>query len=743
MPHTKALALLILAGTAVPAFAQTAAPSTDEVVQMEAFNVTTTIGAYHEETSSMATKIPTDLKELSSSLQILNANSISDKNAVTLQDVFQYVIGIAQSQQNVNGFTFRGFSNSGSFTQNIEYDGLQGGELKKGAQSAANVESIEFLKGPNSVLYGQMKPGGLLNIVTKSPEEQPHTDIKTTFSTYAGRYDSFGSKWGETATIDTTGPVDAGKHLLYRIIVDAETQHPFRIGDYDKLISAYPSLTYRWTTDTYLTVKLVAAADKRRTDDGMIPIFTNGTAFGANARWTMPPLNVVYQDPTDVSRDYGESLSTYFQKRFGDNWTFRAQERSVWHMDTAREFTNNNTSVFFPKAAFATPATQGLTRQYNHVINGHRYHYYDANLYGTFGPEAFSNTLIVGVGGGQEYFDNSRYGFGPNVTPIVSLYAPILGQSPYPPDGTGISSPYEQFTSFGAYALDQIRVATRLHLTLGTRYNQQNAHAIDIYKPLTTPYVHQFVTKQTSSAGAVYDLTKQLSVYANWSQSFLPNDVTAVDASGRSNFGPETGTSYEAGLKFETPSRNLYTSLAYYWIDRENVLTATGTNLPVTGQPIQQVDGAQHSEGWEVETQWQPWPYFQIQGGVAIAKAFVYRSEKNPRTQGDDLINAPRGSGNLWARYNVPGGVLKGFGAGLGWIYVGKYWGGSDTTQVYFPVPGYTRADLAFYYKWKRYDFALNIQNLFDRKYILAVQAPTAVFEGDERKLTLSVETRF
>jgi iron complex outermembrane receptor protein len=721
----------------------TTADTTGEVVRMDAFNVSTSIGAYHEETSSMATKVPTDLKELASSLQILNATAIADRNSVTLQDIFQYVNGLTQSQQNVNGFTFRGIANSGSFTQNIEYDGLQGGTLKKGAQGAADVDNIEFLKGPNSVLYGQMRPGGLLNIVSKSPQAEQRLNLRASFFTYGGKYNNLGSVNGQAGVIDSTGPIDSSKHWLYRVIVDAESSPSYRTGDYDKLVSVYPSLAYQWNEKTSFTVKLELSQDRRRTDDGLMPIFTTGIAYGSNARWTTAPLNTVYQDPTDVSREKGEALATAFHTELAHRWTLRIQTRTVWHTDQAHEFTNNNVSTIFPKASFATLATTGLTRQYNNVINGHRYNYYDANIFGDIGPKSFLNTVLVGVGGGDEYFANQRFAFGPNVLPVVSLYHPILGQTPYPADGTKVQSNQESFTTFGAYVLDQIKIGNRIHFNAGTRYNQQSGAGLDVFNPNTAPYTRQFVTSETSQVGAVFDVTSLLSAYGSWSQSFVPNDVTSVDANGNSGFAPEQGLQYEGGLKFESADRKLFASAAAYWIKRTNVLVASGLTRPVTGQAILRLDGEQHSEGIEVEAQYQPLPYWQIQAGVALSKAFVAASLKNPQTVGDDLTNAPRGNGNFWSRYNIPSGPFKGLGLGTGVIYVGKYWGGDPTSAVYFPVPGYTRVDTAVYYKWRRYDLSLNVQNLFDRRFYLAVQTQNVVFAGDERKLSLSVATHF
>lgn len=150
--------------TGDPASAGPAASANDSS-RSQQIVISTTIGTYHEGVSMMAAKIPMDTLDLPSSLTILNNSVIRDMEAVTLTDVTNYVTGATQSQNAINGFSFRGFTNTGSYTQNIEFDGLQGATLKRASLSAADVEAIEFLKGPNSILYGQMNPGGLLNIV--------------------------------------------------------------------------------------------------------------------------------------------------------------------------------------------------------------------------------------------------------------------------------------------------------------------------------------------------------------------------------------------------------------------------------------------------------------------------------------------------------------------------------------------------------------------------------------------------
>ena len=743
-----ALLLAPAFGQSAAAPAATAAPA-DDVVRLEAFNVSTTIGTYHQATSSMATKLPMELKDLASSLSIMNSTAITDRNAVTLTDVFNYVVGATQSQQNINGFSFRGFPNTGSYAQNIQFDGLMGATLKKAASSAANVDSLEFLKGPNGVLYGQMNPGGLLNIVTKNPREVTETRLRATMGFYAGEFDSLGSRTTTTASLDTTGPALNSKHLFYRLVVDAGSTPSSRPGNSDRNLSIFPSLTYKWNKETYFTVKGESSQNTRRQDDGVIPIFTNRTAFGENATYFTAPFNTVYNDAKDRATDRGSAISTFFHAALGADWTLRVQSRAVWHVDVTREFSVNNANVYSPTATFASPTTI-LRRQYNNVKNGHRYDYADANIFRSFGTDRFKNTVILGVAGGGEFFGNSRLAFGPNlpVTQAITLLNPLLDQAAYPADGTGTTNNLTYQTAFGEYVSDQIKIGDQLHLSLGLRHDRQLVHGLNTLVPATSKF-STTISPYTKQFGAVWNLTSSVSTYASWSQSFKPQTTIAFDVNGNSTFPPESGQQYEAGVKFETPSKNLNVTVAAYEINRTNVLVASGTNFTVptgtaqVGQGISRLDGKQQSRGLEFEAQWQPMPNWQIQTGYAYSKALIAQSLKNPTTVGLDLANAPRVSGNIWTRYNLPQGVLKGLGFGTGVVYVGKAWAGDPTTTVYYRLPGWTRVDSSIYYKWQRYDVALNVQNLLDRRYISAAQSAITLNMGEERKLTFSVGTRF
>lgn len=713
--------------------------------ELEEVVVSAVIGTYYESTSQMASKMPMEIRDLASSLSIMNESAIRDRNAVALTDVFNYVVGATQSQGNINGFSFRGFPNTGSYTQNIQFDGLLGATLKKAATSAANVDSLEFLKGPNGVMYGQMNPGGLLNIVSKSPLERAQYGLRLSLGQYAG---AFRSRAGDVFNLnfDATGPIAGSEKLFYRLVVDGGETPSSRPGNHSKSRSIYPSLMFKWSEDTSLLIKAEDSDDRRRQDDGVVPIFTGGTAFGPNATWTTAPLDTVYNNSDDWAHDYGSAIAAVFRTKV-DDWNFRVQTRSVWHVDQVYEFTVNNANVYNPMAAFATPTTT-LRRQFNNVKNGHRYNFADASVHRAFGPESFQHTILFGLSGGGEAFYNNRIAFGPNTTvaQAIALINPVIDLYSYPTTGI-IGQRYEvtRQTMFGQYLADQIKVGDKLNISLGVRREMLKAYGADFHKE---------ITPITGQAGIVYDVTPAIAVYGSWSESAKPQTTVSFNPQGGTDFPPESGEQFEIGAKIQSADANMNLTLAAYQITRTNVVVPSGTNfqandpavlsgLVVVGTPISRLDGKQRSRGYEIELQYQPMQNWQLQLGYAHSDAKILESLRNPASVGLNLANAPTDTGNFWTRYNIPNGRFAGLGFGGGVIYVGEAFAGDPTTAVYYLMPAWTRVDASAYYKWGRYDVALNIQNALDRRYIASAQSALTLNVGEQRKMTLSFGMKF
>src|SRR5438046_4752129 len=130
-----------------------------------------------------------EMRDVPATLQVLNAAFIDDQRALSLEDLYPYIIGMTRESTAALGFTLRGFSNNltNTMLNNVQTDGLPGLASRFGSPTTANVERVEALKGPMSVLYGSMNPGGIINIVTKHPLARASHSVYATTASFAGQ----------------------------------------------------------------------------------------------------------------------------------------------------------------------------------------------------------------------------------------------------------------------------------------------------------------------------------------------------------------------------------------------------------------------------------------------------------------------------------------------------------------------------------------------------------------------------
>lgn len=729
-PRRTALAALCACSFAAAVRAQTAPPADQEVVKLSAYEVTTTLGSYVDTTSAAATKMPVAMQDLPSSVQVLNANFMNDVRAQRLDDLYPYVVGMYRDQSlQANGFSLRGFSSVGSNLTSVQVDNLPGLASRFGSPPTADVERVEIIKGPTSVFYGQANPGGLINIITKSPKEISANSFTTFLSTYDSPVSGFGDRLSWTATLDSTGPIDAGKHWLYRVVGSYERDNLFRDYDYLHNVYLFPSLTYRWDARTWITMKIDYTRETRQSNDGL--------AVPDNNLALLPPINVTYTQPGDTDKDAGEALELNFHHQLSRDWTLRVNTRSVYHDDT--RYALEAVQGKITSAALYTNST--ISRRFRDQVNGRRYNFLDANLYGSLGPASFRHTLIFGVNGGKEFSDLDRLSFGPTINPPVNLYQSVPDTSSYPaPLASSLNDRKTNFYNYGAYASDSMKIGQKWFASAGVRHDEQDAASHEVYSNKG----HKQVDAATvPSFGLLFQPVPSVSLYADYSRSFKPQSVDFVNAVGSPGFPPETGNQIETGVKFETADHNLTATLAVYDIKKQNVLESTGKSTP-QGDTIYELTGGQESKGVEFTTVWLPVPNWQVQLGYTYIDARVTQS-LTPAEDGLVLENVPHNGGSLWTRYNFATGALKGFGAGFGEIYVGSRVGYANGGISGAPMaePGYARTDLAFYYQWRRTYFSLNVQNLLDRRYIASAYYNSSVIPGDPRRITFSVRVDF
>ncbi|MDF5723904.1 MAG: TonB-dependent receptor [Rhizonema sp. PD37] len=266
--------------------------------------------------------------------------------------------------------------------------------------------------------------------------------------------------------------------------------------------------------------------------------------------------------------------------------------------------------------------------------------------------------------------------------------------------------------ALGIYLQDQITLADNLKVLLGGRFDI----ASNDYRRLDT-VSGGFQQNEAFSprVGIVYQPIPPISLYASYGKSFLQAGTTA-----RAQAEPERGTQYEVGVKVDLSSR-LAATLAFYDLTRTNLPTPDPNNPLFTI-----LVGEQRSRGIEFDLTGEILPGWNVIAGYAYTDAEV--TKDNTIAVGNQINNVPKHAINLWTTYEIQSGALKGFGAGLGFYFVGDRQGDLVNT---FVLPSYFRTDAALFYKRGQFRAGLNFKNLFNIDYFDSSSSRDNVYYGD------------
>ncbi|MEL7315736.1 MAG: TonB-dependent receptor, partial [Cyanobacteria bacterium J06559_3] len=209
--------------------------------------------------------------------------------------------------------------------------------------------------------------------------------------------------------------------------------------------------------------------------------------------------------------------------------------------------------------------------------------------------------------------------------------------------------------------------------------------------------------------GIVYQPIEELALYASYSRSFEPNELTAITTDG-DFLDPEEGEQFEVGLKTELFDGRLAATLAFFDITQTNV-AAPDPDAPLGSGFVVPI-GEQTSRGMELNVTGEILPGWNILAGFTLLDAEIEESPDFP--DGATLPNVPDTSASLWTTYEIQSGSLAGLGFGLGLYYVGERQGDEENS---FTLDEYLRTDAAIYYRQDDFRLGLNFRNLFDIDY--------------------------
>ncbi|HEX3367336.1 TonB-dependent siderophore receptor [Phenylobacterium sp.] len=631
-------------------------------------------------------------------LSITPRQVIEDRGATSLSEVFRNSSGISlgagESSWQGTNLSIRGFN-----ARNDMYlDGMR--DFGSYTRDPFNLEEVELLQGPSSILFGRGSTGGVVNQVSKTPTLQGFIRGEA-----VGGTDNLAR-----GTVDLDAPLpQLGEGAAVRVAAMAHTQE-FTDRDQARYRreGVAPSLAFGLGTATRLTLSYLYQWEDDIPDYGL-PYFRGAPAPVAR--------NNFYGFDSDYLRTRANVATARFEHDFSPDITFRDQLR---YADYGRHWRDTEPQVITTGVTSATPlsaiqvnrALQGGTSRETFLQN-------QMDVLATFRTGAIEHHLAAGWEVGPES-SKPTYDNGLNI-PATSLLTPTEGQ-PF----SGIDLPRVKVSTtadtVGVYLIDTLKFGPHWEVSGGVRWDRFSSHyaaqffgntVATLNQPTTSQDVHQTDEKPSWRGSVVYKPMPNGSIYFDYSTSFNPSaealsQIVAVRSFNVGNIGlaPETNETFEVGTKWNLLANRLQLQGAIFHEEKQNARVPDPTNSAVNilaGD--QRVDGAEVELAGKVTDAWQ------------VTASYTYLDGKTIKTVpggpplNSPLFNAPRDSAALWTTYQLPMRIEIGGGVN----YLSRRFA-SLTTVPFTSVPGYTTLDLMA--KWQATDhirLQVNVNNVTDK----------------------------
>ncbi|WNZ21649.1 TonB-dependent receptor [Leptolyngbya sp. NK1-12] len=633
---------------------------------------------YIVDEATTATRTDTPLRDIPQSIQVIPRQVLEDQQVIRLEDALRNVSGISPGD-NFGGtrdqFFIRGFQQF-----NIFRDGFRDERIV--FQETANIERIEVLKGPASVLFGSLEPGGIINIIPERPLSEP----RYAFDMQLGNFGLVRPQ------LDFTGPLNRDGTIRYRLNALYERGAGFR--DFDQNIQRFfvaPVLSWDISDHTNVLFEFEYLYDERPFDRGLVAIGDEVADI---------PRERILGEPGDFLENTAYSLGYILEHRFNQDWRIR----------NAFRFSSSETLDLKADSDSLDEETGILSRTF--ASNDDIRHLFDAQLavIGSFATGPMNHDIAVGVDYYRNYSQGTNRSLPAGETPSLDIFDPDYEIIPQPEleDLTVLARDSSSgIDVFGVYLQDLISITDNLKLLLGGRFDFADQESV-FNNSLSTRYDEAFNPR----VGIVYQPIEPLSLYASFSRSFAPNFGTTSDGE---TLEPERGTQYEIGARAEFLEGRLLANLALYDLTKVNIADVDPNDPTAT---FYVAIGEQRSRGIELDVAGEVLPGLNLIASYAYTDAEITKGTFGI-PDGNRPANVPEHSGSFWATYEIQQGNLQGLGFGLGLFVAGERQGDNQNT---FELPGYVRTDAAIYYRRNNWRASLNVRNLFDVNYYEGIE---------------------
>jgi len=638
-------------------------------------------GKYLSVNEVNSVKTPTPIIDVPQSLSIITADQITERGITSVRDIIDYTPGVntSQGEGHRDAVVFRGVRSTADFYIDGNRDDVQY------YRALYNVEQVEVLRGPNALLFGRGGTGGIINRVSKKAKLDEHfTGYKTTVDSFGG----FG--------VEVDSNFSAGDSSAIRINAhydSLENHRDFFDGD---RVGFNPTARFELTPDTTIDISYEYADHERFVDRG-IPTGPDGRPVEALE-------DIIFTDPersatTLEAHIFRAALQHNFSDTLKGNF-------SAFYGDYDKVYQN-----FFAVAFDQTTNRVDLdgyideTDRQNTILS--------ANLVSEFQTGDVAHTLIFG----GEYIDTSSDQFRLNSVfdttddDVESFFAtrPISFSG-----GVGINSAGQTTTnSFSSlnddtrvnldvssiYIQDQIAVSDKLDILIGARFDSFD---IEVFNAANGETRNRKDDEVSPRAGIIYKPQENISIYASYSESFLPRSGEQfANINGNNNqLDPDTFSNLEFGVKWNF-SQGLSLTAAIF--ENEQSSPQVADNDPSTLDIIDsEIDGFELQLNGQINDYWSLSANYSNLDGEQVNRSGA--TGLTPR-------ELPENTFSLWNKFQVN----DAFGLGLGATFQDESFVNNSNSAV---LPSYTRFDASAYYNVsEKLTVQINIENLTDELY--------------------------
>ena len=646
---------------------------------------------YQNEAKPELNRTQISKEDTAKSIQTFNKTFIEDAQLQNIEDIIEMSSNTVYTGDNhgrTNEISMRGFSGVP-----ILFDGIKITN-KLARPEVYNLESVEILKGPDSLQYGQSSPGGLVNLVTKKPTKESLAKIELEVNDNP----SYSPK------IDLGGAINEDKSLYFRLTSVLKYDEGWTNSNTDtNKIFVAPSLSYDINDNNVITFVTEYTNEKTPSSFGTY-VNSKGELVASIKNMSSHP---------DEEFEKTQKIAGFDIDSIYDTWNSNFKYRYI-------DYEGENENVAFP--FMYQEATGNLLRFFAIQNQKNQEHALQYTLNKETDIFGLKNKFSLGADYNKAYSETIMFADMTTFYPIYLAnpnYESLTSLKDHP-NATDMSTPKTSVESYGIFLQDHINLTDKLIFSAGIRYDE------------VKPKDSQKSDATTPQFGFVYHLTPETILFTNYSQSFTP--TSRQDKAGNI-LDPEKGKGYEVGIKQKLFDDRFDLTTALFKIEKENVAT-----LDINGGNtfVYKASGKQESQGFEVDLSG------DITSNLSLIASYGYTETKDKEINNNDLVNIPNHTANIFATYKLAALNLPDYYIGGGARYIGsKYANDTNTIEldsalIYNATVGYKKGN------WRA---NLSVQNLTDEEYVdgslISDTRGTRVYVGTPRTILATIGYKF